>query len=51
MSASVKDGGCFSEYLSGVHMRGFVCHSEVYWKGVSVQTGILSLFIGVYEVR
>lgn len=43
---SVKDGSCFSEYLSGVHMRGFVCHSEVYWKGVSVQTGILSLFIG-----
>lgn len=29
----------------------FVYHSEVHCKGVSVQTGMLGLFIGVHEVR
>lgn len=29
----------------------FADHEEVHWKRVVVQTGMLSLFIAVYEVR
>lgn len=46
-----KDGGCLGDYLWSFICITYFVHHGLHWNGVVVQTGMLGLFLVVYEVR